>query len=163
MKIMVSQKKEEDKEEEKFFFYNWQYSNFTALHKLAFITFLIASLLHMILSCILTRHCRGPAKNTVESDSFKWKMRMLLANISSILLACYFFYRHNKYCETNGKFIFSSVKRKLLFKKNFFLILYKLFQFILCSLSPSIWSFLLIWDFIWPLLGILLKENSSFL
>ncbi|XP_046738021.1 post-GPI attachment to proteins factor 2 [Diprion similis] len=85
----------------------WSSHDNYALHKLSFITFLIMSLLHMSLSCMITRSCRSPAKDAVEASSFKWKWRMLFANVSSILLACYFFYRHNKYCEANVYSLFA--------------------------------------------------------
>lgn len=85
----------------------WSSNENYALHKLSFITFLVMSLLHMTLSCMITRSCRSPAKDAVEASSFRWKWRMLSANISSILLACYFFYRHNTYCEINVYSLFA--------------------------------------------------------
>ncbi|XP_012265379.1 post-GPI attachment to proteins factor 2 isoform X2 [Athalia rosae] len=78
-----------------------------ALHKLSFITFLVMSLLHMLLSSIVVRNCRSPAKDTIEENSFQWKRRMLIGNVSSILLATYFFYRHNTYCESNVYSLFA--------------------------------------------------------
>lgn len=39
----------------------------------------------------------------LNDASLKWKWRSMMLNVLSILIACYFFYRHNKYCEPLGK------------------------------------------------------------
>ena len=38
-------------------------------------------------------------------DNFAYKYKKILAafNISCFLIATYLYFRHNKYCETNGK------------------------------------------------------------
>ena len=79
----------------------------SAFHKISFITFLIMALVHMLLACLIMKSCQSPTKDALEANSLKWKWRLMLLNVASILLACYFFYRHNKYCEPLGKLIMS--------------------------------------------------------
>ncbi|XP_015606499.1 post-GPI attachment to proteins factor 2-like [Cephus cinctus] len=77
----------------------WSSDENYAFHKLSFITFLITSLVHMVLTCLIMKHYRNISRNALETDSLKLKWRFLFFNVASILMACYFFYRHNKYCE----------------------------------------------------------------
>lgn len=77
----------------------WTSDENYAFHKLSFITFLLMSFIHMIVAYFLMRNCRNITREWSETASLKWKWRSMLLNVSSILCACYFFYRHNKYCE----------------------------------------------------------------
>ncbi|XP_043580947.1 post-GPI attachment to proteins factor 2-like [Bombus pyrosoma] len=70
-----------------------------AFHKLSFITFLITSFIHMQIAYFIMRNCRNIAKESYEATSLKWKRRSMMLNLVCIIFACYFFYRHNKYCE----------------------------------------------------------------
>lgn len=76
---------------------------FSALHKISFIMFLLMSLMHMSLAYIIARNCRNVSKDIHDSISLKWKFNSMVLNVTAILLAVYFFYRHNKYCEPFGK------------------------------------------------------------
>lgn len=71
--------------------------NYT-FHKMSFIMFLITSFIHMFLAYYIMRNCLNVAKD-FHDTSLKWKWRSMMLNVFSILIACYFFYRHNKYCE----------------------------------------------------------------
>ncbi|XP_014214509.1 post-GPI attachment to proteins factor 2 isoform X2 [Copidosoma floridanum] len=70
-----------------------------AIHKIAFMTFLFMSLIHMILSYLVAKTCCNVTKDTNSITSLRWKFNSLILNVIAIVLACYFFYRHNKYCE----------------------------------------------------------------
>ena len=61
------------------------------------------SFIHMILSYIIARNCRNVIREINDNISLKWKFNSMIVNIIAILLACYFFYRHNKYCEPFGE------------------------------------------------------------
>lgn len=61
------------------------------------------SLLHMFLSYTIARNCRKVSKDMNDIVSLRWKFNSMVSNVTSILLACYFFYRHNKYCEPLGE------------------------------------------------------------
>ncbi|EFN69959.1 Post-GPI attachment to proteins factor 2 [Camponotus floridanus] len=71
--------------------------NYT-FHKMSFIMFLITSFIHMFLAYYIMRNCLNVAKD-FHDTSLKWKWRSMMLNVFSIFIACYFFYRHNKYCE----------------------------------------------------------------
>lgn len=77
----------------------WSSDENYAFHKLSFITFLIMSFIHMLVAYFIMRNCRNVSKESSESVSLKWKKRSMISNLLSIVFACYFFYRHNKYCE----------------------------------------------------------------
>ncbi|XP_044255346.1 post-GPI attachment to proteins factor 2-like isoform X1 [Tribolium madens] len=72
----------------------WTSSQHYPVHEKAFITFILMSEFYMILIYILQRRCKKRHK-----ESLKWKKRLLITNISSILVATYCFLRHNSYCE----------------------------------------------------------------
>lgn len=59
----------------------------------------------MFLMYFIMRNCRSVTKDWFDTASMKWKRRAMMLNVSCILIACYFFYRHNKYCEPFGKMI----------------------------------------------------------
>ncbi|XP_051168694.1 post-GPI attachment to proteins factor 2-like isoform X2 [Leptopilina boulardi] len=77
----------------------WSSNENYAIHKLSFITFLIMSLFHMFLTYYIMTKCRNVSKDISDTTSIKWKYRSMIFNITSIFLACYFFYRHNTFCE----------------------------------------------------------------
>lgn len=56
----------------------------------------------MFLAYYIKRRCVNAIRD-FDDASLKWKWRSMMLNVSSILVACYFFYRHNKYCEPLGK------------------------------------------------------------
>lgn len=83
--------------------YKVMYISLTAFHKLSFIMFLIMSFIHMLVAYFIMKNCRNITRELSESVSMKWKWRSLVLNVLSIMFACYFFYRHNKYCEPLGE------------------------------------------------------------
>lgn len=77
----------------------WTSDENYAFHKLSFIMFLIVSFAHMLLAYYLMRNCRNITRESAEATSLRWKKRSIVSNLLCVLFACYFFYRHNKYCE----------------------------------------------------------------
>lgn len=77
----------------------WTSDENYAFHKLSFITFLIMSFIHMIVAYFIMKNCRNVTREMSETTSMKWKWRAMVLNVFCILCACYFFYRHNRYCE----------------------------------------------------------------
>ncbi|XP_058833861.1 post-GPI attachment to proteins factor 2-like [Topomyia yanbarensis] len=70
------------------------------VHKFCFTTFVIASMSYMIILIIINRATRElDILSASEKKSIKYKKRLFVANLCSILLAVYFFIRHNTYCE----------------------------------------------------------------
>ena len=71
------------------------------LHAISFITFLISSIIYMILT-IATYHWPRESKiglNMKEKVSKRLKWRLFLFYISMCLASMYFYYRHNRFCE----------------------------------------------------------------
>lgn len=54
--------------------------------------------LYMIITCILQSRYRSK-----DRISLRWKKRLVVVNVVFILLAGYFFIRHNSHCEPYGK------------------------------------------------------------
>ncbi|XP_062410065.1 post-GPI attachment to proteins factor 2 [Sardina pilchardus] len=71
--------------------------NYT-VHKKSFIAFIAGSIIYMICTCRLWQVIKRQA-GFEERKSFRYKWRIFLFNISFLLGAGYFFWRHNKYCE----------------------------------------------------------------
>ncbi|XP_069129874.1 post-GPI attachment to proteins factor 2-like [Argopecten irradians] len=72
------------------------------VHEKLFITFMVCSLLYMVLSCILFkwgRTANGVNMSSKERTSLNYKVGLFLFNITSFLVAVYLFFRHNAYCE----------------------------------------------------------------
>jgi len=76
----------------------------TAFHKMSFITFLMTSFIHMFLAHYIMKSCLNIAKGSNDA-SLRWKRKSMMLNVLSILMACYFFYRHNRYCEPLGRIL----------------------------------------------------------
>lgn len=81
-----------------------QHSSLAVIHKMSFVMFLIMSLTHMVLAYLVMKHYRSISRDSIDAKSLKWKFRMMISNVTSILSACYFFYRHNEYCEPFGNY-----------------------------------------------------------
>lgn len=85
-----------------------------AVHKTCFITFVGASELYMLLSCILLKKHKRTSPTELERFSLKLKWSLLTINVVCFMTAGYFFTRHNTYCEPMSMFqyvhcIFNSV------------------------------------------------------
>ncbi|XP_022237302.1 post-GPI attachment to proteins factor 2-like isoform X2 [Limulus polyphemus] len=72
--------------------------NHTAHVKL-FVTFVLSSCFYMFLSCILPRYTFRRKLTLLEQKSLKTKLVLTTMNVTALLGACYFFMRHNWYCE----------------------------------------------------------------
>ncbi|KAH0567406.1 post-GPI attachment to proteins factor 2-like isoform X1 [Cotesia glomerata] len=77
----------------------WTSNQNYAFHKLSFITFLLMSFVHMMVATYICKNCRSTPRDASELKSSVLKVRAMLLNVISILSACYFFWRHNRYCE----------------------------------------------------------------
>ncbi|XP_047463601.1 post-GPI attachment to proteins factor 2 [Mugil cephalus] len=70
-----------------------------SVHKYGFVTFIVFSLLHMLITWRLWYVIKRQDMNPEETTSYVWKRRLVLFNVSCCLAAAYFFRRHNNYCE----------------------------------------------------------------
>ncbi|CAL4100742.1 unnamed protein product, partial [Meganyctiphanes norvegica] len=69
------------------------------VHKGFFITFIICSEVYMLLTYYLLKDIQNRLTNPNERLAFRRKKQLLCVNIGCFLIALYFFYRHNTYCE----------------------------------------------------------------
>jgi len=70
-----------------------------AIHEKCFMTFMITSELYMALTCYLMKKKRMIPPSNVESRSLRYKIQLIVINMTSFAAAGYFFIRHNRYCE----------------------------------------------------------------
>ncbi|XP_066501795.1 post-GPI attachment to proteins factor 2 [Hoplias malabaricus] len=75
-----------------------------SFHKNGFILFIGSSLVHMLCTCrlwwVITKKYHFIAESLKqEMTSYRYKIRLFLLNFCSCLVAGYFYWRHNKYCE----------------------------------------------------------------
>jgi len=77
------------------------------LHKLSFASFLFFSAAYIASSYVLLKRYRTTKMNMWERKSMKYKKIILSTNFSSIVLAMYFYWRHNAYCEPGMYSVFS--------------------------------------------------------
>ncbi|KAL3266964.1 hypothetical protein HHI36_011113 [Cryptolaemus montrouzieri] len=72
----------------------WTSSRHYTVHEKAFITFILMSEFHMLLTCIMQSRFKRHNRR-----SLKWKRRLFLTNVSCIILGAYCYMRHNSLCE----------------------------------------------------------------
>ncbi|ETN58460.1 fgf receptor activating protein [Anopheles darlingi] len=78
----------------------WTSSSNYEIHKFCFSAFIVCSILYMLLVVVINRLSRIDEMLTLaERKSLRYKRRLMWVNVLSILLAVYFFLRHNQYCE----------------------------------------------------------------
>ncbi|XP_041778238.1 post-GPI attachment to proteins factor 2-like [Anopheles merus] len=78
----------------------WTSSNNYEIHKICFSAFVICSIIYMYLVVLINRLTRTEELLTLaERKSLRYKRRLLLVNVASIMFAVYFFVRHNNHCE----------------------------------------------------------------
>ncbi|XP_035780795.1 post-GPI attachment to proteins factor 2-like [Anopheles albimanus] len=78
----------------------WTSSSNYEIHKFCFSAFIVCSIVYMLLVVYINRLSRIDEMLTLaERKSFRYKRRLMWVNMLSILLAVYFFLRHNHYCE----------------------------------------------------------------
>ncbi|XP_060084302.1 post-GPI attachment to proteins factor 2-like [Ylistrum balloti] len=73
------------------------------MHEYLFIAFMVCSLSHMLLSCMLFhwgRSANNRAMTNMERQSFHYKVGLFLFNLTSFLFAVYLYFRHQAYCES---------------------------------------------------------------
>lgn len=76
-------------------------------HEKCFITFVGCSETYMVLSCVMFKHAIPRIPSAMEQKSLRVKRVLAVSNIGSFLLAVYFFFRHNWYCETGVYTLFA--------------------------------------------------------
>ncbi|RUS76634.1 hypothetical protein EGW08_015610 [Elysia chlorotica] len=80
------------------------------LHKFFFITFLLSATCHMALMCAIQSWGTKAIKywlSKKEQLSVVLKIRLFAAYLLFLIAAMYFYYRHNKYCESGVYSLFS--------------------------------------------------------
>ncbi|TKR61542.1 hypothetical protein L596_028638 [Steinernema carpocapsae] len=68
-------------------------------HKMSFIGFAVCAILYMFLSTGLFNYSNRRLISKMAEKSYQYKLTCCCASVVSILFACYFYYRHNTYCE----------------------------------------------------------------
>ncbi|XP_021375792.1 post-GPI attachment to proteins factor 2-like [Mizuhopecten yessoensis] len=72
------------------------------MHEYLFIAFMVCSLFHMLLTCVLFhwgRTANNKEMTNSERQSFHYKVGLFLFNLMSFLVAVYLYFRHQAYCE----------------------------------------------------------------
>ncbi|XP_015903821.1 post-GPI attachment to proteins factor 2-like [Parasteatoda tepidariorum] len=69
------------------------------IHELCFITFMISALSNMLLLYFAMKRGVKHRLTLLERTSLKYKTIFGLTNVTAFLLAVYFYFRHNWYCE----------------------------------------------------------------
>ncbi|CAH1776586.1 unnamed protein product [Owenia fusiformis] len=79
-----------------------------SFHEKSFIGFLICSMVYMLLTLYIYKWGRqGRSMTSQEKRSFRTKLGLFLFSLLSLLFACYFFWRHNKFCESGVYTLFA--------------------------------------------------------
>ncbi|XP_067120190.1 post-GPI attachment to proteins factor 2 [Centruroides vittatus] len=68
-------------------------------HEKFFVTFMLSSLTYMLLLCLLPRIASKVKIAPMEAKSLNVKTYLGMVNVIFFLMALYFFFRHNWYCE----------------------------------------------------------------
>lgn len=80
----------------------WTSTRNYEVHKRSFSVFVSCAELYMISTYFLNKHARILPMNSIERRSLDYKRRITIVNLVSLILASYFFYRHNTKCEPGG-------------------------------------------------------------
>lgn len=81
----------------------WTSSTNYEVHKKSFTVFVTCAELYMISTYFLNKYGRILPMSTYEKRSINFKRNITIVNLISLVLAIYFFYRHNAKCESGGK------------------------------------------------------------
>ncbi|KAM9333687.1 post-GPI attachment to proteins factor 2-like isoform 2-T4 [Pholidichthys leucotaenia] len=73
------------------------------VHEKAFKTFIVSSLIHMIVTCRLWYVIKKNYVSSEEVKSWRWKLRLFLFNVACCGVSYYLFWRHNHFCEPGGQ------------------------------------------------------------
>ncbi|KAG0720637.1 Post-GPI attachment to proteins factor 2 [Chionoecetes opilio] len=79
------------------------------IHKVSFITFMVCSELYMVLTFLLLKDNKHRLTHSLERQAYYKKKQLMIANLTSFIVALYFFYRHNKYCEPGSEYDLSDI------------------------------------------------------
>ena len=75
------------------------------VHETMFISFMVFSIAHMIVTNYLFWHLCVVYPDDVDlATSLRWKMRLSSANIIIFAFSVYCFFRHNRLCEPGSKY-----------------------------------------------------------
>lgn len=77
------------------------------IHESAFISFMVCSLLYMLLTLFMFNESGRRRASTLGEKSFQYKFFLFGICIGSFVVSLYFFYRHNVYCETGVYTLFA--------------------------------------------------------
>ncbi|KAK4288980.1 hypothetical protein Pmani_038025 [Petrolisthes manimaculis] len=77
------------------------------MHKFSFIVFMLCSELYMLITYLLLKDNRPRLTSPLERCALTKKRQLMMANLTSFIVALYFFYRHNKYCEPGMYSVFA--------------------------------------------------------
>lgn len=82
----------------------WNSSNNYEIHKRSFTVFVLCGEIYMICTYLLNKYGRKSISRTnLEKRSLHLKRTVAFVNVTSLLFAIYFFYRHNTFCEPGSK------------------------------------------------------------
>uniref|UniRef100_A0A131XDC6 Putative fgf receptor activating protein 1 n=1 Tax=Hyalomma excavatum TaxID=257692 RepID=A0A131XDC6_9ACAR len=81
-----------------------------AVHEKMFITFILCSLMYMILCCVIPSLGRRRSLSALEAYSLKVKKQLTTSSLILCLLCTYFFIRHTTRCETGMYTLFSATE-----------------------------------------------------
>ncbi|VDK80413.1 unnamed protein product [Onchocerca ochengi] len=70
-----------------------------AVHKISFLGFAVCSIIHMLIATTLYQYSGRRRTSSVGEKSFQYKILMCSTSVLSLLLAAYFYGRHNYFCE----------------------------------------------------------------
>jgi len=71
-----------------------------SIHEMGFIFFIATSMIYMLLTCFLFKKLGRTHSNANSQRSLAYKSNLFISYILVFLLAMYFFWRHNAYCES---------------------------------------------------------------
>uniref|UniRef100_A0A2P2IAG0 Post-GPI attachment to proteins factor 2-like n=2 Tax=Hirondellea gigas TaxID=1518452 RepID=A0A2P2IAG0_9CRUS len=69
------------------------------VHKGCFILFMVCSEVYMVLTCLLLKDNTRQFVGLMEHRAYSIKKQLTVANLFCFMVALYFYYRHNAYCE----------------------------------------------------------------
>ncbi|KAK2184768.1 hypothetical protein NP493_253g01002 [Ridgeia piscesae] len=79
-----------------------------SIHEASFVVFMVTSEVYMLCSCILYKWSHmNRLFSPLERKSFRLKLSLMVFNVTCFLLAIYFFFRHNSYCESGVYTVFA--------------------------------------------------------
>lgn len=90
------------------------------LHKACFSSFAVCAIIYMFVATWLFHYSGRRRTSSLGERSFQYKVLMCCSSLVSLLLAIYFFYRHNAYCEPGVYTLFAIAEYCLVLSNIFF-------------------------------------------